>query len=308
MPWHNDPPPSLFRSGFVAVVGRPNVGKSTLLNAILGQKIAIVSPKPQTTRRKQLGIYTTEHVQIIFVDTPGILRPRHSLDKFMIGTAYDALDDADVILWLVNIAQYPGLDDRRIADLLHERAHKTPLVIAMNKSDRLKPQDVMPHTDAYRGLLPRAGWMIVSATRGDNIHLLLNQLTSELPEGPRYYPEDQVTLTHLRELSAELIRESALHVLQDEVPHGIAVEVDEFDETSDRVTRILATVFVERKRHKGMVIGKKASTLKRIGMRARKEIETLLSNKVYLQLYVKVSDGWRADEVEVIRKGYRTSK
>ena len=295
-----------FKSGFVAVVGCPNVGKSTLLNAILGQKIAIVSPKPQTTRRRQLGIYTTNQCQIIFVDTPGVIRrPSRSLEKFMFNVVHGALDDGDVILWLVDVSRPPGSGDKRIAELVQKWYRDRPAIIAMNKSDRLKPQDVLSHTDAYRELLPHAHWMLVSATRGDNIDLLLEQLRSALSVGPRYYPEDQITETHLRDLSAELIREAALYVLRDEVPHGIAVNVDEYDEKLNNVTRILATVFVERERHRGMVIGNKGSTLKSIGIRARTEIEMLLSCKVYLDLHVKVSDGWRADESEVIRMGYR---
>ena len=296
-----------FKSGFVAVIGRPNVGKSTLMNAILGQKIAIVSPKPQTTRRSQFGIHTTDQGQIIFVDTPGILRPRHYLDQCMVNAAHGAVDDGDVILWLVNISQTPGIDEERISELLLEQGKHKPLIIAMNKSDLLKPQNVLPHTSGYRKLLPDAQWMLISATRGDNVDLLIDKLTLALPEGPLYYPEDQVTVTHLRDLSAELIREASLYVLRDEVPHGISVDVDKFDERSSTITHIWATVFVERQRHKGMVIGKKGKMLKNIGIRARKEIEDLLDTQVHLELHVKVSDGWRTDEDAVTRMGYRTN-
>jgi GTP-binding protein Era len=293
-----------FHSGFVAVVGRPNVGKSTLLNALLGQKIAIVSPRPQTTRRRQLGILTTESFQIIFVDTPGIHRPRQALDNYMLSVATDAVADADVILWLADVSEPPAPEDKRIAELIAQRAPKVPVVLALNKSDRLKPEHVLPNSDAFRALAPNAEWMLISATRGDNVEKIVPMLLARLPEGPQYYDEDEVTDVQLRDLAAELIREAALGELRDEVPHGIAVEIEEFKEPEGKAARVSAVIYVERENHKGIVIGKKGATLKRIGEQARKEIKAQLDGKVFLQLHVKVREGWRQDERAVKRFGY----
>lgn len=293
-----------FRSGFVAVVGRPNVGKSTLLNALLGQKIAIVSPRPQTTRRRQLGILTSESSQIIFVDTPGIHRPRQALDKYMLSVATEAVADADVILWLADVSELPTTEDRRIAELIAQRAPKVPVVLALNKSDRLKPEHVLSNSDAFRALAPNAEWMLISATRGDNLEKIVPMLLARLPEGPQYYDEDDITDVQLRDLAAELIREAALGELRDEIPHGIAVEIEEFKEPKGKVARVSAVIYVERENHKGIVIGKKGATLKRIGEQARKEIEAQLDGKVFLEMHVKVREGWRQDERAVKRFGY----
>ena len=293
-----------FKSGFVAVVGRPNVGKSTLINAIIGQKIAIVSPKPQTTRRLQRGIHTTAHEQFVFCDTPGIHRPRHALGKSMLADAIQALRDADVVLWVTDISYMPTGGDRNVVSRLRMDAGEKPLVLGMNKSDRLRAGDVLPHTEAFRALVPQAAWMLVSATRGDNISELLEQLADELPEGPRYYPEDQVTDTRMRELAGELLREATLYYLQKEIPHGVGVEVEAFDESDGAVARISATIEVERERHKGIVIGKRGEMLKRIGTRARREIASMLGVKVHLSTQVKVCKDWRNDRRHVARMGY----
>jgi len=293
-----------FHSGFVAVVGRPNVGKSTLLNALLGQKIAIVSPRPQTTRRRQLGILTIENAQIIFVDTPGIHRPKHALDKTMQTVAAEAIADADAILWVADISEPPAAEDKRIAELIAKHAAKTPVVLAMNKSDQLKPRQVLPNTDAFRALAPNAEWMLVSATRGDNLEKIVPLLIACLPGGPQYYDEDDITDFNLRDLSAELIREAALDELRDEVPHGIAVEIEEFKEPPGKAAHVSALILVERESHKAIVIGKRGEMLKRIGTRARKEIESQLGGPVFLQLHVKVSADWRESEREVKRLGY----
>ena len=292
----------MFHSGFVAVIGRPNAGKSTLLNRLLGQKIAIVSPRPQTTRRKQLGILTLPEAQIIFIDTPGINRPRQSLDKFMLATSTEAIGDADVILWIVDSSEMPDENDTRIAEMI--QTHKS-VILALNKSDRLKPAQVIRNTDAYRSLLPAAEWMLISATRGDNVgDKLLPMIIARLPEGPKYYDDDQITDFDLRQLAAELIRESALELLREEVPHGIFVEIEEFKEPPNKAARISAVIYVERENHKGIVIGKGGEMLKRIGTHASKEIEAQVENKVFLELHVKVRDDWRSDGNQVKRFGY----
>ena len=296
------------KSGFVAVIGRPNVGKSTLLNYLLGQKGAIVSPRPQTTRRKQLGILTSPETQIIFIDTPGINRPRHSLDKFMLASSTEAIGDADVILWIVDSSEMPDENDKRIAEMITMRASQPSggsVILALNKSDRLKPAQVMRNTDAYRSLLPAAEWMLISAMRGDNVNdKLLPMIVARLPEGPKYYDDDQITDFDLRQLAAELIRESALELLREEVPHGIFVEIDEFNEQPNKATHIAAVIYVERENHKGIVIGKGGEMLKRIGTNSRKEIEAQVENKVFLELHVKVREDWRSDGNQVKRFGY----
>ncbi|MGH2521285.1 MAG: GTPase Era [Anaerolineales bacterium] len=304
----NPSEPIPHRSGFVAVVGRPNVGKSTLMNAFLGQKVAIVSDKPQTTRHTQLGILTREDVQVVFVDTPGLHEPRNALGKYMVDTAARALLDADVVLWIVDASTPPGPGDRAIAERLRQKPGTAPVILALNKGDLLKPENVVPYSDAYRALVPEAGWMLISATRGDNLDQLLGMIVQALPEGPFLYPEDEITQTHLRDLAAEFVREAALNALEQEVPHGVAVEIDEFQERPDGVTYIAATVYVERESHKGIVIGKGGAMLKQIGSNARAEIERLLETKVFLELHVKVRKEWRKNDREVRRFGYRREK
>jgi GTP-binding protein Era len=295
-----------FHSGFVAVVGRPNVGKSTLLNALLGQKVAIVSPRPQTTRRRQLGILTLENAQIIFVDTPGIHRPKHALDKTMQAVVTEVIADADVILWLTDVSEPPTLEDKRIAETIAKHASKTPVVLALNKSDRLKPKDVLRNSDAFRALVPNAEWMLTSATRGDNLDKIVPMLVACLPEGPQYYDAEDITDFNLRDLAAELIREAALGELRDEVPHGIAVEIEEFKEPPGKAAHVSAIIYVERESHKGILIGKKGDMLKKIGTQARKQIEFQLDGPVFLELHVKVHADWRQQDHEVKRLGYGT--
>ncbi len=297
-----------FRAGFVAVVGRPNVGKSTLMNHFLGQKIAIISAKPQTTRRTQLGILTRPDTQIIFVDTPGMHEPRNPLGVYMVDVATRALNEADSVLFIVDVSEPPGPGDRRLADLILNRSEPGMVVLAMNKADRLAPEDVIPHTEAYRALVPDAEWLMVSATRGDNLDELLAALVRAVPESPALYPEDEITQTHVRDLAGEFIREAALNALEEEVPHGIAVEIDEFSERDADNTYIAATLYVERDSHKGIVIGKGGAMLKRIGSSARAEIERLLDGKVYLDVHVKVRPEWRKRESDVRRMGYRPEK
>ncbi len=292
------------RSGFVAVVGRPNVGKSSLINYLLGQKIAIVSDKPQTTRQTQLGILTRPEAQVIFVDTPGMHEPRNALGAAMVEGAARALLEADAVLFIVDVSTPPGPGDLRLAEIIAQKPGLAPVILALNKSDLLKPEYVILHSEAYRALAPEAPWMLVSAKRGDNLDELLNMIVRALPEGPALYPEDEVTQTHVRDLAGELIREAALNALEQEVPYGIAVEVDEFKERRNAPTYVAATLYVERESHKGIVIGKGGQMLKRIGVAARLEIEKLIENQTYLELRVKVRKHWRKDEREVKRLGY----
>ena len=301
----DDTPAAPHRAGFVAVVGRPNVGKSSLINVYLGQKIAIVSPKPQTTRQTQLGILTRPEAQIIFVDTPGMHTPRNALGQFMVETAARTLQEVDALLFIVDVSAPPGPSDALLAQTIAEKAAGKPLVLALNKSDLLKPEDVVAHSAAYRALVGEAApWMLISATRGDNLDELLAFIIESVPEGPALYPEDEVTQTHLRDLAAELVREAALNALEQEVPHGLAVEVEEFQERLTGPTYIAAAVYVERESHKPIVIGRGGQMLKQIGSAARLEIEKMLEKPVYLELHVKVRKDWRKDEREVRRMGY----
>ncbi len=301
------------RSGFVAVVGKPNVGKSTLMNAYLGQKIAIVSPKPQTTRNRLFGILTLERergdpfdAQIVFVDTPGIHQPLHKLGEYMVETAVRAISDADVVLFLVDVSRPPGDEDRRIADIL-QRGARTPILLVLNKADLVDEETAACHGEAYRALGEFDGWLLVSALRGDNRPELLAEVVQRLPFGPRYFPEEQVTDQQLRFMAAELVREQVLSHLRQEVPHSVAVVVEQFKERSDDMTYISATVFVERETQKAIVLGEKGSMIKRIGRDARREIEELLGTRVYLELWVKVRKKWRRDERELRRLGYALS-
>jgi GTP-binding protein Era len=299
--------PPDFRSGFVAVLGRPNVGKSTLMNAYLGQKIAIVSEKPQTTRNRLLGILTRDDAQVIFVDTPGIHTPLHRLGEIMVETAVQAIPDADEILFIVDASTAPGKEDLYAAETIRERGGNVPVVMALNKIDLL-PSSESPHTDAYLEVLKADAWLPVSATRGDNREELLESIIAHLPPGPLYYPEEQITDQQTRFIAAELIRESALKRLRQEVPYSLAVVVDEFKERSESMTYIGATIYVERETQKGIVIGQGGKTLKDIGKAARAEIEKLVDTRVYLELWVKVWPKWRKKEEDLRRLGYAVPK
>jgi GTP-binding protein Era len=303
------------RSGFVAVVGKPNAGKSTLMNAYLGQKIAIASAKPQTTRNRLLGILTLERdrgdmadAQIIFVDTPGIHQPLHRLGEFMVDTAVRAIPDADLVLFLVDVSQPPGPEDRQIAAIIREQ-RRAPVLLVLNKVDLLPPEQVTAHVEAYRALgEAQSGyddWLLISAMRGDNLDRLLEATIERLPLGPRYFPEEQVTDQQLRFMAAELVREQVLSHLHQEVPHAVAVLVDEFKERSETLTYIGANVFVERETQKAILLGHRGSMIKRIGHDARREIEEMLGTRVYLELWVKVKKKWRKDEQELRRLGYQ---
>ena len=286
------------------MVGRPNVGKSTLINQLLGQKVAIVSPKPQTTRHNQLGILTQSEAQVVFVDTPGMHAPRNALGQAMVDSAARALLEADAVLFIVDVSVPPGPSDELLGRMIADKPGLAPVVLALNKMDKLKPEHVLPHSAAYRALVPEASWSMVSAARGDNLDHLLELIVQALPAGPALYPEDAVTQTHLRDLAGEFVREAALNCLDQEVPHGIAVEVEQYKERSKGLVYVEATVYVERESHKRIVIGKGGDMLKRIGTRARSEIEKLTGQQVYLELHVKVRRDWREDEQEVKRLGY----
>jgi GTP-binding protein Era len=300
--------PEGYRSGFVAVLGKPNVGKSTLINAFVGQKIAIISPKPQTTRRRLRGILTLPQAQIIFIDTPGIHFPKHKLGEYMVETATRALRDIDLALFMVDVSQPPTKEDEEIAGLLlldpERKGRPAPVILVLNKVDLLLPEKEEAHREAYLALGEFQEWLFLSATRGDNRERLLELIIEYLPLGPQYYPPDQVTDQEVRFMAAELIREQALEFLHQEVPHSVAVVVEEFQERREDLTYISATIYVEKASQKGIVLGQEGKMLKRIGTAARKEIEALLGKRVYLELWVKVSKKWRRDEGALRRLGY----
>ena len=298
----------LTHSGFVAVIGRPNVGKSTLMNRILGEKIAIVSPKPQTTRLRQLGIYSQPDIQAIFVDTPGIHQPRHKLGEFMVTVAVNALRDADVILFVVDMSQKPNEEDQRVSALLREAKTSSPVVLALNKIDRLSPEQIEPRVETYRALAPDADWSTLSATLGKGVDDVLKRVIAQLPAGPQFFPDDQLSDTALRDIVGEIVREKVLLNTEQEVPHSVAVEVQEFKERSATMTYIGAMIYVERDSQKGILIGKHGAMLKKISSEARADIETLVGTQVYLELWVKVLKNWRHDENMLRRLGYKLGK
>lgn len=295
-----------FRSGFIAIIGRPNVGKSTLVNALLGQKIAAVSPKPQTTRKRQLGILTTESAQLVFVDTPGLHSPRHKLGKFLNQEAEESLEGVDVILWLVDASARPTDEDQQIAALLNRTPRRTPLVLAANKIDLIPAEVLTSRLEAYQSSLKREAQVIsISATQNRNLEQLLELLISLSPFRPPEFDEEQVTDSYERDIAADLIREAALHHLRDEVPHGVGIRIDEFKERENGMLYIAATVFVERNSQKGIVIGEGGKMLKAIGSAARKEVEEMSGRPIFLELRVKVLKDWRNDENAMRRLGYK---
>ncbi len=310
------PPPS-HKSGFVAIVGKPNVGKSTLVNAYVGAKIAAVSPKPQTTRRVIHGILTRSDAQIIFVDTPGIhdvdAHGRRStrggahraplLNRVMVDAATHAIEDVDVVVFLVDGSRRPTEEDERIAQWLNTRCG-APVLLALNKMDLLRPIDIKDVTEAFWKIVNHADWMRLSATRGDNRDKLLDQILARLPEGPELYPADQVTDQNLQILASEIIREQVLLHTREEVPHAVAVAIETWEDTRADLTRIQATIYVERESHKGIVIGAGGAMLKEIGKNARQEIEGWVGHQVFLELWVKVWEHWRERESSLRELGY----
>lgn len=291
------------KSGFVTLIGRPNVGKSTLMNHLIGQKIAITSDKPQTTRNKIQTVYTDGRGQIIFLDTPGIHKAKNRLGEYMVNVAEHTLKEVDVILWLVEPATFIGAGERHIAEQLNRV--KTPIILVINKIDTLKNQDeVLTFMAAYKDICNFAEIVPLSALKGRNTEMLTELIFKYLPYGPQFYDEDTVTDQPMRQIAAELIREKALRLLNDEIPHGIAVVIDKMKERPDGLVDIDASIVCERESHKGIVIGKGGAMLKRIGTEARKEIEHMMDARVNLQLWVKVRKEWRDSELYMKNYGY----
>lgn len=299
---------SPYHSGFVTLIGRPNVGKSTLLNGLLGQKIAAVSPRPQTTRRRQLGILTDDRAQVIFIDTPGLHIPRHKLGERMNEAAEAALLDADVIVWVVDASDAPQPEDLLIGERLTKSGRMPPVLLAINKIDKLDLVNLPKRQEEYTSLYPFAGVVTLSAQKNDGCQAVLDAIMKHLPMGPALYEEDQVTDYYERDIAGELIREAALKQLREEVPHCVAVRVDEFTERGETGAYIAATLFVEKESQKGIVIGQGGEMLKKIGFSARRAVEEMSGRKVYLELRVKVSKDWR-DNPDALRQfGYTTEK
>jgi len=288
-------------------MGKPNVGKSTLINTLLGQKIAAVSPRPQTTRKRQLGILTLEQAQLIFVDTPGIHQPRHKLGEFMVQEAAEILPDCDLIWMMVNASLSPDDDDRRLAELIASLESAPPVFLLLNFIDKLDPDLIPERQAAFAGLAPEATPFAISALYGNGLEQLIAASIEKLPEGSPLYSEDQITDLYERDIAADLIREAALNLLDEEVPHGIAVRIDQYRERGDSGAYIEATLFVEKESHKGIVIGKGGAMIKKIGSAARQQIEAMSGRKVYLELRVKVQKNWRNNEKILRRFMYRVS-
>ena len=291
-----------FKSGFVTLIGRPNVGKSTLMNYLIGQKIAITSNKPQTTRNRIQTVLTTDEGQIVFVDTPGIHKAKNKLGEYMVNVAEKTLNEVDVVLWLVEPTTFIGAGEQHIAKQLQRV--KTPVILVINKVDSVKREEILPAIAAYKDIYDFADIVPVSARSGDNTDELLRVIMKYLPYGPQFYDEDTVTDQPERQIVAELIREKALHSLQDEIPHGIAVAIDRM-KMQTKVMHIDATIICERDSHKGIIIGKQGSMLKKIGSTARYEIERMLDCTVNLKLWVKVKKDWRDSEFLMKNFGYR---
>lgn len=291
-----------FHSGFVAIVGRPNVGKSTFLNRVVGQKVAIMSDKAQTTRNKIQGVYTTDESQIVFIDTPGIHKPQNKLGDFMVDTALSSLGGVDAVLFMVNATQRRGAGDNFIIDRL--KNVDKPIYLVINKIDEISPDEIMVIIEEYRQSLPFKEIFPISALQGNNVNELLTKLTEELPVGPQYYPDDQITDHPERFIISELIREKVLQLTRQEIPHSVAVYIEKISEEDGKV-HVQATIIVERDGQKAIVIGKGGSVLKKIGTLARKDIENLLGSKVYLETWVKVVPKWR-DKASLLQSyGYR---
>ena len=290
-----------FRSGFAALVGRPNVGKSTLMNRLIGQKIAITSNKPQTTRNRIQTVYTSEAGQIVFLDTPGIHKARNRLGEYMVKSVNSVLNDVDVVLWLVEASDHIGPMDRQISEKL--KSLRVPIILVINKIDRVRRDDLLKIIDVYRGLCDFAEVVPVSALNGDNTDTLTEQIFKYLPYGEPFYDEDTVTDQPVRQITAELIREKALKCLDEEIPHGIAVTVERMEYRPD-IVHIDATIICEKDSHKGMIIGKQGQMLKKIGSAARYEIERMLERQVNLKLWVKVKKDWRDSDILLKNFGY----
>lgn len=290
-----------YKSGFVTLIGRPNVGKSTLMNYLIGQKVAITSNKPQTTRNRIQTVLTKEEGQIVFVDTPGIHKAKNKLGEYMVNVAERTLNEVDVVLWLVEPTTFIGAGEKHIAEQL--KKVKTPVVLVINKVDMVKKEEVLTFIDAYRSIYDFAEIVPVSARSGHNTDELIKVIFKYLPYGPQFYDEDTVTDQPERQIVAELIREKALHCLNDEIPHGIAVAIDKMSYRR-KIVDIDATIICERDSHKGIIIGKQGAMLKKIGSTARFEIERMLDIKVNLRIWVKVKKDWRDSDFLIKNFGY----
>ena len=292
-----------FKSGFVAIIGRQNVGKSTLMNHLIGQKIAITSKKPQTTRNRIQTVYTCEKGQIVFLDTPGIHKAKNKLGEYMVAVAERTLKEVDAIMWLVEPSTFIGAGERHIAEQLSKI--KTPVILVINKIDTVKSkEEILTFIAAYKDILNFAEIIPVSALKEMNIEDVKSSIFKYLPAGPQFYDEDTVTDQPMRQIAAELIREKALRMLDDEIPHGIAVVIDQMKERPNGIIDVDATIVCERDSHKGIIIGKGGSMLKRIGTAARMEIENLMDTKVNLKLWVKVRREWRDSDMYMKNYGY----
>lgn len=295
-----------YKSGFVTLIGRPNVGKSTLMNYLIGQKIAITSNKPQTTRNRIQTVLTTEEGQIIFVDTPGIHKAKNKLGEYMVNVAERTLNEVDAVLWLVEPTTFIGAGEKHIADQLKKVT--TPVILVINKVDSVKKEEVLASIAAYQNIYDFAAIVPVSARSGENTKELLKVVYQYLPYGPQFYDEDTITDQPERQIVAEIIREKALHALDEEIPHGIAVTIESMKQRKNGITDIEATIICERDSHKGIIIGKGGAMLKKIGSNARFEIEKLLEGKVNLRLWVKVRKGWRDSDIQMKNFGYNINE
>ncbi|MDO4167314.1 MAG: GTPase Era [Eubacteriales bacterium] len=296
-----------YKSGFVTLIGRPNVGKSTLMNHLIGQKIAITSNKPQTTRNRIQTVYTSEEGQIIFIDTPGIHKAKNKLGEYMVSVAERTLREVDVILWLVEPTTFIGAGERHIAEQL--RRTKTPVFLVINKIDTVSKAEILTYIDVYKDIVDFAEIIPVSALKGENTDVLIQSMFQYLPQGPQFYDEDTITDQPERQIVAEMIREKALRNLSDEIPHGIAVAIDQMKERpGGNLMDIDATIICERDSHKGIIIGKQGSMLKKIGSQARHDIENLLDCRVNLKLWVKVKKDWRDSDFLIKNFGYRKAE
>lgn len=292
-----------YKSGFVTLIGRPNVGKSTLMNHLIGQKIAITSNKPQTTRNRIQTVYTCERGQIVFLDTPGIHKAKNKLGEYMVNVAERTLNEVDVILWLVEPSTFIGAGERHIVEQLKKT--KTPVILVINKIDRVEKSEILKFMDAYRKIYDFAEIIPASALRSVNTDTVIDSIFKYLPYGPQFYDEDTVTDQPQRQIVAEMIREKALRCLEEEIPHGVAVSIEKMTERRDgRICDIEATIICERDSHKGIIIGKGGQMLRKIGSQARRDIEQMLEHKVNLQLWVKVKKDWRDSDFMIKNFGY----
>ncbi|MEF2094017.1 GTPase Era [Bacillus sp. CFBP9009] len=303
----NDTQVKDYKSGFISIIGRPNVGKSTFLNRVIGQKIAIMSDKPQTTRNKVQGVLTQNDSQMIFIDTPGIHKPKHKLGDFMMKVATNTLKEVDLILFMINATEGYGRGDEFIIEKL--QSVKTPVFLVVNKIDAMHPDDLLPIIEKYQQLYPFAAVVPISALEGNNVDTLLKQIKEHLPEGPQFYPADQVTDHPERFIISELVREKVLHLTREEIPHSVAVVIDSIKKMDNSDTiNVMATIVVERDSQKGIVIGKQGKMLKEVGSRARVDIENLLGSKVFLELWVKVQKDWRNKASQLRDYGFNESE